>query len=197
MRLLPSLLSCLLLLAPAHLAEAAKRGDSGASSGWFWAKPSKPEAPRPRAVVSLATNEAPGTIIIETSRHALYLVLPGGKAMRYPVGVGREGFAWTGTARIARRAEWPQWHPPREMIERAAARSQFIPYRLDGGRMNPLGARALYLHQGARDTLYRIHGTNEPRSIGLNVSSGCIRMLNEDVIDLYNRVGIGTKVIVR
>ena len=83
------------------------------------------------------------------------------------------------------------------MIERAAARSQFIPYRLDGGRMNPLGARALYLHQGARDTLYRIHGTNEPRSIGLNVSSGCIRMLNEDVIDLYNRVGIGTKVIVR
>ena len=148
-------------------------------------------------VVSYRTAEQPGTIIVETKRHSLYLVLPGGKAIRYAVAVGREGFAWSGTAHVARRAEWPAWHPPREMIERAAAHSQFVPYRLDGGKLNPLGARALYLHQGGQDTLYRIHGTNEPRSIGRNVSSGCIRLLNEDIIDLYNRTAIGTKVIVR
>jgi lipoprotein-anchoring transpeptidase ErfK/SrfK len=124
-------------------------------------------------------------------------VLQGGKAIRYAVGVGREGFAWSGTAHVARRAEWPAWYPPREMIERAAAHNQFVPYRIDGGELNPLGARALYLYEGGRDTLYRIHGTNEPRSIGRNVSSGCIRLLNEDIVDLYGRIAIGTKVIVR
>ena len=124
-------------------------------------------------------------------------VLPGGKAIRYPVGVGKAGFAWTGTARVGRRAEWPRWYPPKDMIDRAAAQSRFLPYSLEGGRLNPLGARALYLYQGERDTLYRIHGTNEPRSVGRSVSSGCIRMLNDDVIDLYERVPLGTKVIVR
>lgn len=148
-------------------------------------------------VVPYRTGESPGTIIVETERHSLYLVLPGGRAIRYAVAVGREGFAWSGTAHVARRAEWPAWYPPREMIERAAAHSRFVPYRLDGGRLNPLGARALYLHQGGRDTLYRIHGTNEPRLIGRNVSSGCIRLLNEDIVDLYDRTAIGTKVIVR
>jgi lipoprotein-anchoring transpeptidase ErfK/SrfK len=150
-----------------------------------------------RAVVSFKTSEAPGTIIVETRSHRLYLVLQGGKALRYPVGVGKEAFAWTGTAHIARLAEWPAWHPPKEMVDRAAAKSQFLPYSFEGGRLNPLGARALYLYQGNRDTLYRIHGTNEPRTIGRSVSSGCIRMLNDDIIDLYARVGIGTKVVVR
>jgi lipoprotein-anchoring transpeptidase ErfK/SrfK len=178
MRLLKILAAGLLLIASSHLAEAAKRVEN-------------------RQITGFKTSEAPGTIIIETSEHRLYLVLPGGKAMRYAVGVGRDGFGWQGTARIARRALWPEWHPPRAMIERAATQSRFLPYSLDGGKLNPLGARALYLYQGDRDTLYRIHGTNEPRSIGRSVSSGCIRMLNEDVIDLYDRVGIGTKVIVR
>jgi lipoprotein-anchoring transpeptidase ErfK/SrfK len=150
-----------------------------------------------RAIVSFRTSEAPGTVIVETAGRRLYLVLQGGKAVRYPVGVGREGYGWKGIAHIARRAEWPAWHPPKEMIERAAARSQFLPYRFEGGRLNPLGARALYLDQGDRDTLCRIHGTNEPRTIGLSVSSGCIRMFNDDIIDLYGRVGIGTKVVVK
>lgn len=197
MRLLQFLMAGLLLAALGHPAEAAKRGNSNGSSGWFWSKPAKPQAYRGRTIVSFGSSEDPGTIIVETSRHWLYLVLPGGKAMRYAVGVGKDGFAWAGTAHVARRAEWPTWYPPKEMMERAAGHSRFMPYSLDGGRLNPLGARALYLFQGSRDTLYRIHGTNDPRSIGRNVSSGCIRMLNEDVIDLYDRVSIGTKVIVR
>jgi len=197
MRLLKILAAGLPLIALCHLAEAAKRDEIPRPANWIWSKPSKPQSSRGREITGFKTSEAPGTIIIETSEHRLYLVLPGGKAMRYSVGVGRDGFGWQGTARIARRALWPEWHPPRDMIERAAAQSRFLPYSLDGGKLNPLGARALYLYQGARDTLYRIHGTNEPRSIGRSVSSGCIRMLNEDVIDLYDRVGIGTKVIVR
>jgi lipoprotein-anchoring transpeptidase ErfK/SrfK len=178
MRLLKVLLAGLVFAAIGPTAEAAKRAE-------------------PRAIVSFTTSEAPGTLIVDTASHRLYLVLGGGKAIRYPVGVGKEAFAWRGTAHIARRAEWPAWYPPKEMIDRAAARSQFLPYSFEGGRLNPLGARALYLYQGSRDTLYRIHGTNEPRTIGLSVSSGCIRMLNDDVIDLYGRVGIGTKVVVR
>ncbi len=158
----------------------------------------KPKLSLGREVVSYRTAESPGTVIIETKRAIRSIsCCPGGKAIRYAVGVGRDGFAWSGTAHIARRAEWPAWYPPREMIERAAAHNQFVPYRLDGGKLNPLGARALYLYEGGRDTLYRIHGTNEPRSIGRSVSSGCIRLLNEDVVDLYGRVAIGTKVIVR
>jgi lipoprotein-anchoring transpeptidase ErfK/SrfK len=189
------LLAALLLAGTGLQAEAAKRGET--MSGWFWPKAAKSEGHRSRTIVTFRTREAPGTIIVETSEHRLYLVLPGGKAIRYPVGVGKQGFAWSGTAQVGRRAEWPQWHPPKDMIDRAAASSRFLPYSLEGGKLNPLGARALYLYQAGRDTLYRIHGTNEPRSVGRSVSSGCIRMLNEDVIDLYDRVSLGTKVIVR
>ncbi|HEY7749600.1 MAG TPA: L,D-transpeptidase [Aestuariivirgaceae bacterium] len=193
MRRFAALLSALLVLA---LSGSAGAGETK-KSFWFFSKAVKHQVLKSRQIVSLQTAEPPGTIIIETTEHALYFLLPGGKAVRYPVGVGRDGYGWRGTAHVARRAQWPEWHPPREMIERAAARSQFVPYSLEGGRWNPLGARALYLYQGTRDTLYRIHGTNEPRSIGRNVTSGCIRMLNEDVIDLYDRVAIGAKVIVR
>jgi lipoprotein-anchoring transpeptidase ErfK/SrfK len=179
---------------------AAAQGESGTVEArkrpWLSHNPWV-ETDLSRRIVPYRTGEAPGTIVVETSEHALYLVLARGKALRYRVAVGREGFSWTGTARIGRRAEWPDWHPPKEMVARAAASGEFVPYRLYGGRLNPLGARALYLYQGSRDTLYRIHGTNEPRSIGRDVSSGCIRMLNEDVIDLYDRVPLGAKVIVR
>ena len=170
---------------------------AGRSAGsWFFSKPPK-EIYRGPEIVPFRSGEAPGTIIIETGEHRLYLVQPAGKAIRYAVGVGRDGYAWSGTAHIAKRAEWPAWYPPKEMMDRAAAEHKFIPYSLEGGSFNPLGARALYLYEGDRDTLYRIHGTNEPRSIGRSVSSGCIRMLNDDVIDLYGRVSLGTKVIVR
>jgi lipoprotein-anchoring transpeptidase ErfK/SrfK len=130
--------------------------------------------------------------VVETKRRELYLVLPNRKAVRYSVAVGEEAFGWTGTARVARKAEWPDWNPPPEMKRRWP----HVHY-VSGGPSNPLGARALYLFQGDRDTLYRIHGTNEPETIGRAVSSGCIRMRNIDVVDLYNRVQPGTKVIVR
>jgi lipoprotein-anchoring transpeptidase ErfK/SrfK len=187
-----------LLLWPSISAFAAEAGETQHRTPfWLSSKPAKLKPYRTRELVSYRTRESPGTIIVETGSHALYLVLPGSRALRYAIGVGREGFAWSGTAHVARRAEWPAWHPPQEMVHRAAALGQFVPYRLDGGKLNPLGARALYLHQGERDTLYRIHGTNEPRSIGRNVSSGCIRLLNQDIIDLYGRVALGAKVIVR
>ena len=133
-------------------------------------------------------SEAPGTIVVDTPRFFLYLVEPGGKAMRYGIGVGREGFTWAGTERISRMKEWPDWVPPKEMLQR----QPYLPHRMAGGPNNPLGARALYLGS----TLYRIHGSNEPWTIGKNVSSGCIRMRNADVIDLYSRVTVGTKVVV-
>jgi len=133
-------------------------------------------------------SEAPGTIVVDTPRFFLYLVEPGGKAMRYGIGVGREGFTWAGTERISRMKEWPDWVPPKEML----ARQPGLPQFMAGGPNNPLGARALYLGS----TLYRIHGSNEPWTIGKNVSSGCIRMRNADVIDLYSRVTVGTKVVV-
>ena len=120
----------------------------------------------------------------------------GGKALAYGVGVGRRGFRWSGTARIGRKTEWPAWHPPKEMIERERRRGRKLPERMEGGPENPLGARALYLFQGETDTLYRIHGTNAPRTIGRALSSGCIRMLNQEVIHLYDNVEIGAKVIV-
>jgi lipoprotein-anchoring transpeptidase ErfK/SrfK len=176
------------------LSHPAFAGRSAVS--WFFSKPSK-EIYRGPEIVPFRSGEAPGTIIIETREHRLYLVQPAGKAIRYAVGVGRDGYAWSGTAHVAKRAEWPAWYPPKEMMDRAAAEHKFVPYSLEGGSFNPLGARALYLYEGGRDTLYRIHGTNEPRSIGRSVSSGCIRMLNDDVIDLYGRVSLGTKVIVR
>ena len=141
-----------------------------------------------RQVVDYRTKEAPGTIIVDTPNTFLYLVLGNGKAMRYGIGVGREGFTWSGTHPVVRKAEWPDWYPPQEMI----ARQPYLPRMTAGGPGNPLGARAMYIG----GTEYRIHGTNDPSTIGKNVSSGCIRLTNEDVIDLYNRVQVGAKVIV-
>ena len=145
-------------------------------------------APLRRQVVSYAAAERPGTIVIDTAHAYLYLTLGDGKAMRYGIGVGRQGFTWSGVETIRRKAEWPDWFPPAEMV----ARQPYLPRFVAGGPGNPLGARALYLG----NTDYRIHGTNDPTSIGKHVSSGCIRLLNADVIDLYNRVGIGTTVVV-
>jgi lipoprotein-anchoring transpeptidase ErfK/SrfK len=141
-----------------------------------------------RELVSYSTGEAPGTIIIDTSHTYLYYIVGGDKAVRYGIGVGREGFTWSGMQVITRKAEWPDWSPPAEMLNR----QPYLPRVMAGGLGNPLGARAMYLG----DTAYRIHGTNQPDTIGRHVSSGCIRMLNEDVIDLYARVNVGTKVIV-
>jgi lipoprotein-anchoring transpeptidase ErfK/SrfK len=141
-----------------------------------------------RQTVSYATNEAPGTIVVDTPNTYLYFVLGGGKAIRYGIGVGREGFTWSGTQTITRKAEWPDWNPPAEMI----SRQPYLPRFVAGGPGNPLGARAMYLGS----SIYRIHGTNQPQTIGGRVSSGCIRMVNEDVTDLYSRVNVGTKVVV-
>lgn len=143
----------------------------------------------PRETIAYETKYKPGTIIIETSERRLYYVLDGGKAIRYGVGVGREGFQWSGQHPISRKAEWPGWTPPAAMRKRVPGLPAFMP----GGPNNPLGARALYI--GA--TLYRIHGTSEPWTIGQAVSSGCIRLTNEDVIDLYDRVRVGALVVVR
>ena len=141
------------------------------------------------------TSERPGTIIVDPGNHFLYHIEGGGKATRYGVGVGRQGFAWSGVAAVRRKAEWPRWTPPEEMTKRDHQAAKYA-NGMAGGPDNPLGARALYLYQGDRDTLYRIHGTSEPWSIGQSMSSGCIRLLNQDIIDLYNRVPIGTKVVV-
>ncbi|HZG27303.1 MAG TPA: L,D-transpeptidase [Ensifer sp.] len=149
-----------------------------------------------RHVVRLSTNERPGTIIVDTNNKFLYYVLDGSSAIRYGIGVGREGFGWSGVVKVARKAEWPDWVPPKEMIAREAKKGHYLPARMDGGKDNPLGARALYLFGKGGDSGYRIHGTNQPWSIGLNLSSGCIRMMNEDVTDLYKRAPVGTKVIV-
>ncbi len=141
-----------------------------------------------RALVHLDTGAAPGTVIIDTANTTLYYVLGQGRAIRYGVGVGRDGFTWSGVQAISRKAEWPDWYPPAKMI----ARQPYLPRFVAGGPGNPLGARAMYL--GASE--YRIHGTNDPSTIGKFVSSGCIRMTNEDVIDLFGRVDIGTRVVV-
>ena len=141
-----------------------------------------------RQIVGYATREAPGTVIIDTPNTYLYYVLGGGQAIRYGIGVGRDGFTWSGTQTITKKAEWPDWTPPPEMI----ARQPYLPRHMAGGPGNPLGARAMYLG----GTVYRIHGTNAPETIGTHVSSGCLRLVNEDVIDLYSRVNVGTKVIV-
>ena len=143
-------------------------------------------------MVAYETTEKPGTIVIDTNQRFLYLVTGEGQARRYGVGVGKPGFEWAGEHRITRKAEWPDWTPPEEMIAREAVRGHYLPARMEGGPENPLGARAMYLGS----TLYRIHGTNAPWTIGYGVSSGCIRMRNEDVVDLYERVNVGTKVIV-
>jgi lipoprotein-anchoring transpeptidase ErfK/SrfK len=141
-----------------------------------------------RQVVPYYTNEAPGTVIIDTPNTFLYLVLGNGRALRYGIGVGRDGFTWSGTQTITKKAEWPDWTPPPEMLER----QPYLPRFMAGGPGNPLGARAMYLG----GTVYRIHGTNAPETIGGHVSSGCIRLVNEDVVDLYSRVNVGTKVVV-
>jgi len=141
-----------------------------------------------RQVVGYRTQAAAGSVVIDTAQKFLYYVLGDGSAIRYGIGVGRDGFAWAGAEIVTRKAEWPDWTPPEEMI----ARQPYLPRWMAGGEGNPLGARAIYLGS----TIYRIHGTNMPETIGQKVSSGCIRMLNADVIDLYNRINIGTKIVV-
>lgn len=149
-----------------------------------------------RQQVDYETSHEVGTIVVDTPNRFLYLVQEGGKAMRYGVGVGREGLALRGNAYVGRKAEWPRWTPTANMLRRDPELNG--PYRngMPGGPNNPLGARALYLYRNGNDTMFRIHGTNQPRSIGLAMSSGCIRMLNHDIIDLYGRVDTGTRVVV-
>jgi lipoprotein-anchoring transpeptidase ErfK/SrfK len=141
-----------------------------------------------RQVVNYPTSEAPGTIVIDTPNTYLYLVLGNGRALRYGIGVGREGFTWAGIKTVEKKAEWPDWHPPQDML----LRQPYLPRMMAGGPGNPLGARAMYLS----GSVYRIHGTNAPDTIGQRVSSGCIRLTNDDVTDLYNRIKVGAKVVV-
>jgi lipoprotein-anchoring transpeptidase ErfK/SrfK len=145
--------------------------------------------PFARQVVFFRSNEEPGTVVIHTSERFLHIVMPGNRALRYGIGVGREGFQWSGLVKITRKAEWPDWTPPPEMI----ARQPYLPRFMAGGPGNPMGARALYLGS----TVYRIHGTNQPETIGQSISSGCFRLANGDVIDLYERIPMGTKVVIR
>ena len=149
-----------------------------------------------RQQVTFSSNEKPGTVIVETSTKHLYFVLGGNRAVRYGVAVGKRGFAWSGTSTVKRKVEWPAWYPPKSMIKRKPHLKKWKNGQ-PGGPANPLGAAALYLFQGNKDTLYRIHGTNAPSSIGTAASSGCIRMRNEDIQHLYSKVNHGTKVIVR
>lgn len=150
-----------------------------------------------RRIVPYQTSEFPGTLVVDTREHALFLVMERGEALRYGVGVGKEGLAWQGRASVGRKAEWPRWTPTRDMIAREPERNAPWAGGMAPGLENPLGARALYLYRGTQDTLYRIHGTNQPWSIGQSVSSGCIRMINQDVIDLYRRVPLGAPVVVQ
>jgi len=143
-----------------------------------------------RALVQDPTSAAPGSITVDTKNRYLYLSLGNGEAIRYGIGVGRAGFEWSGAAQIGRKAEWPSWTPPAAMLKRRPD----LPKFMEGGLENPLGARAMYLYNGKKDTMFRIHGTNEPDTIGQAVSSGCIRMMNDDVADLYSRVKVGTQV---
>ena len=156
-------------------------------------EPSPEEERRPaayqRQLVFFRTTEAPGTIIVNTSERFLYVVQGNNRALRYGIGVGRDGFQWQGLVKISRKAEWPDWTPPPEMI----SRQPYLPRFMAGGPGNPMGARALYLGQ----TVYRIHGTNQPQTIGEAVSSGCFRLVNPDVIDLYDRIPVGTRVVVK
>jgi lipoprotein-anchoring transpeptidase ErfK/SrfK len=155
----------------------------------FWGGGSSGSSPIPRTTVSFQSQYAPGTIVVNTAERRLYLVLSNGQALRYGIGVGRDGFRWGGVHRISAKKEWPSWTPPSQML----ARRPDLPRHMAGGVDNPLGARAIYLGS----TLYRIHGSNEPETIGQAVSSGCFRMTNEDVTDLYGRVGVGTTVVVK
>ena len=159
----------------------------------------QPAAKFRRRVVRLETDEKPGTIIVDTNNKYLYLIQADNSATRYGIGVGRDGFGWSGVMKVQRMAEWPTWIPPKEMIARERKKGRILPDKIEGKENNlenPLGARALYLYKGRNDSGFRIHGTNEPWSIGLNMSSGCIRMMNKDVVHLYNHARIGAKVIV-
>ena len=166
----------------------AARGARGEPPEWAEARRAEADPRYRRQVVAYEGGETPGTIIIDTPRRFLYLVQEGGRAVRYGIGVGRPGFTWAGVKEVSAKREWPDWTPPPEMLRRRPD----LPHHMAGGPENPLGARALYLGS----SLYRIHGSNEPWTIGTAVSSGCIRMRNEDVVDLYERVQIGTKVVV-
>jgi lipoprotein-anchoring transpeptidase ErfK/SrfK len=146
-----------------------------------------------KQLLPAATAEKPGTILISTEGRTLDLVLAGGKVARYSIAVGRDGFTWSGTVKVGRKAEWPEWRPPADMRQRAPELPEMVP----AGPFNPLGIRAIYLFQGDRDTLYRIHGTNDGLSIGDSVSSGCSRMTNADILELYDQVRIGAKVVVK
>ena len=148
-----------------------------------------------RQEVAFRSEEPPGSLVVDVSRRYLYLVLGKGRAIRYGIGVGREGFEWAGRARVGRKAAWPRWIPPKEMVERDPFAAQWAE-GMPGGPENPLGARALYLYVDNVDTLFRIHGTNQPKSIGMAVSSGCVRLLNADIVDLYNRVDVNASVLV-
>lgn len=165
-------------------------GNSAASPASFSAD-DVPDDMRSRTI-AFQSDLTPGSVLVRTGERMLYYILPDGKAIAYHVGVGREGFTWSGTNTVSRKAEWPEWRPPKEMVEREARRGRQLPEVMEGGPDNPLGARAIYIG----DTQFRIHGTTQPWSIGKAMSSGCIRMMNEEVIDLYDRVAIGATVVV-
>jgi lipoprotein-anchoring transpeptidase ErfK/SrfK len=175
--------------AEGFFAKIIQGGQPRAQGGKFMSD----NSPIPRKTVSYGAKVPAGTIIIETSERRLYYTLGNGKAIKFAVGVGREGFEWAGTNRISRKAEWPGWTPPAEMRAREAKKGRILPVYQPGGPTNPLGARAMYIG----GSIYRIHGTNQPWTLGLAMSSGCIRMANNDVKFLYEKVGVGTKVIVR
>jgi lipoprotein-anchoring transpeptidase ErfK/SrfK len=186
-----------LLVMAAGIGGTAYAGVFGAP----WEQPREPNPAFARQVVAYATRERPGTIIVDPANHFLYVIHDAGQAIRYGVGVGAEGFLWSGRATVHNKQEWPDWYPPAEMLARKPElREHMVQLQsgigMKGGPDNPIGARALYLWSGNKDTLYRIHGTNEPGTIGTNVSSGCIRLTNEDIVDLYNRTPIGAKVVV-
>ncbi len=177
--------SLALLAGPAHAQFLDMRDVMGGGPNFF----SQGSSPIPRTTVNFPSDYRPGTIVVNTAERRLYLVLANGQALRYGIGVGRDGFRWSGVHRITAKKEWPDWTPPKQML----ARRPDLPRHMKGGIENPLGARAMYLGS----TLYRIHGSNEPETIGQAVSSGCFRMTNEDVADLYDRVAVGTTVIVK
>ena len=180
--------ACLMVAAFAVCATAASAEDLDTRDLMNFGPNMKTANPIPRQTVNFQSQYAPGTIVVNTAERRLYLVLPNGQALKYGIGVGRDGFRWGGTHRITAKKEWPAWTPPPQMI----ARRPDLPRHMKGGIDNPLGARAMYLGS----SLYRIHGSNEPWTIGTNVSSGCIRMRNQDVIDLYGRVHVGARVVV-
>jgi lipoprotein-anchoring transpeptidase ErfK/SrfK len=183
-----------LLAAPATRAAFAQAGDDDPFPLPKFDYSKLPEAFRP-TVVQYKGRQLPGTIIVDTPARQLYLVLQGGQAMRWGCAVGKDGFRWAGLADVGRKVMWPKWTPPKEMIARSPEKAKWA-NGMPGGPENPLGARALYLFQNGNDTLYRIHGTTDPMSIGKNASSGCIRMVNQDVVELYRRVPIGSRVVV-